>query len=621
MLDVGSSASAENGEDDLAIFVDRLAAAGSDESTAAAKAQVRGAIVAGYSPPGLRRLAEALAASVSELPPAPRRPVEDAGSVVGAMRSNPLVVLEEFDVDAVAATVAALLADGRRVVLTAPAPAPLAAVRNALPVEAAELAVDAFPALPPAELRELRRLLATSTPARRERPAQQFPAPAALPPCADVEAWGARAAHSQQGGPAAGMIPALLAELDPMRRDAVTSVAQCVGRSLSAMQAGGDIPWAWMLLSDLIYGRHKPVFDRMLEDTAQAVAALERSRQAPVAEVTGPLPPGAVDILRRYRDFLDAGGRSRAYFRSPAQREVQPVLRLVRVNGRVPETEAQVRRMIEHLELGQRLGRIDGGCAEIGIAPPRDESELVTLADTLLKVAAAARSVGALRHDVLFIAPSSPLSVPDVETAEEVARAILDYAEHGSADEARTRLGQMADHLAAAVTGNAAVEHLDAVAALRAGDARGYAAAVDALESARGEAYEEHRKIELLRRLGEGSPRLAAALSVPGEVTVPGHACFVAMDALLTTLPPPDSADVVLVLGAADLGVERLLLTAVAPRMIAVVGPGDDQESSPSLLSVLQRASALVIRGRTAAAGGRVVRMEPRPTSVPAAGT
>ena len=61
-----------------------------------------------------------------------------------------------------------------------------------------------------------------------------------------------------------------------------------------------------------------------------------------------------------------------------------------------------------------------------------------------------------------------------------------------------------------------------------------------------------------------------------------------------------------LVLGAAGLGVERLLLTAVAPRMVAVVGPGEQSDDSPTLLSVLRRASALVIRGG-GTGGGRVV--------------
>ena len=51
--------------------------------------------------------------------------------------------------------------------------------------------------------------------------------------------------------------------------------------------------------------------------------------------------------------------------------------------------------------------------------------------------------------------------------------------------------------------------------------------------------------------------------------------------------------------------------------MIAVVAPDDHPEGSPSLLSVLQRAAALVIRGRTTDVPGRVVQFNP---SVRAAG-
>ena len=94
-----------------------------------------------------------------------------------------------------------------------------------------------------------------------------------------------------------------------------------------------------------------------------------------------------------------------------------------------------------------------------------------------------------------------------------------------------------------------------------------------------------------------------------------GLVCLTSIEALLSAVPEADSADVILVLGAARLGVERLLLAAVAPRMIAVVAPGERPEGAPTLLSVLQRAAALVIRGR---AGGRarVVQMPASP-SVP----
>jgi hypothetical protein len=87
------------------------------------------------------------------------------------------------------------------------------------------------------------------------------------------------------------------------------------------------------------------------------------------------------------------------------------------------------------------------------------------------------------------------------------------------------------------------------------------------------------------------------------------------LEALLTALPEPDSADVVIVLGAHRLGVERLLLAAAAPRLIAVVPPGELPEAAPTALSVLQRAVAPVIRGR-GATGRNVVPIGSRSTPV-----
>ena len=601
MLDVGTANAPGEDDADLAVFVDRLAAAGADRVTSDARAQILRALAAGSTPPGLRRLAEALAASVSELPPPPRRP-EDA-SVVAAMRDNALVVLEDFDPAAAAGAVAALLADGRRVVVTAATPAELAAVRGALPAAAADRALTHLPGLPPAELRELRRLLATSTPERRARAGQELPPESALPPVAEVAELCARADQSGETRAGAWVVPALLAGLDAERLATVASVAHSAERSLSALQPRAEHEWEWRLLSELVYSRQLAAFDRIQEDTAHAVAAVGRAHQGPHVGFVDTPPPGAVQILRRYHDFLEAGGRTRAVFRSSAQREVQPVLDRARVGVRMPETEEDVRLVIEHLELVERRERIEAGCLELGLPAPRNEHELTALADVMVNVAAAARAVGALRHSVLFLAPDSPLSVPDVESAAEIAGAILDFADHGSAAEATGRLDAMAD----AVAGPGfptAPEHEQAVAALRARDANAYAAAFEALGAARRDGRDEALCVALLQRLAQGAPRLAAAWAalVDTDPAALGLASFVPAAPLLSALPQADTADVVLVLGAAGLGVERLLLTAVAPRMIAVVGPGEHTDP-PTLVSVLQRASALVIRGRSNVGG------------------
>ncbi|HVH24945.1 MAG TPA: hypothetical protein VNA11_21060 [Pseudonocardia sp.] len=588
---------------DLAVFVDRLAAAGSDRPTAAARVQIQRAIGEGSIPPGVRRLAEALAASVDRAP-APRRPAEAEDSVAAAMRSNNLVVLDDVDPGNLAETVDLLLADGKRVLVTGPDQQLAMRIRHELPARTAGRVLDRLPGLANGEMRELRSLLATSTPGRRARSGQELPTPADLPDPAQVAELCRQSTHAPDAGRGASLVPGLLAGLDPDRRGAVTAVAHLVNRSLTALPSVGECGWAWRLLSDLVLAQHRPVFEGLLEDSAQAMAAVDRGRDAAPVTFTVRPADNVLGVLRHYRDFLSSGGRCRTYFRTSVQREAQPVLAGIRVAGRVPTTLNEVIRVVDYLELGEWLRRVCTGCGELGLPSPRDDGELCRLHDVLLRVAAAVRSVSALRHDVLFLAEDSPLSVPDVDTAADVAVAVLDYELNGSAVDARRQLDSMADRLAACSPVLAvAPEHEQACTALRERDAEGYLAAVEALVAARREQRDETRRTTLLQRLGAVAPGLAsawAALAAHSPAAL-GMAVFRPMEELLAELPPPDSVDVLLVLGAAALGVEHLLLTAAAPRLIAAVGPGERPGPAPTLLSVLQRADALVIHGK---AGG-----------------
>ncbi len=613
-MDVGPVSVREHGcagedAEDLLVFVERLAAAGQGErATMVAREQIGRAIRAGTQPPGLRRLAEALAASVTDAPPAPRHPVDDPTSVVPAMQANALVVLDEAGPSVVAQAIAALVADGRRVLVTAETDDELAEVRSR--VSTGRVA-DALPGLPAAELRELRRLLATTTASARARVDQQLPPDEALPSVADVERLCAQADHAP-AVTAVSMIPTLLGGVEEERREAVTAIARCVVARLDALGSRREHGWEWELLGHLIHTRHRAAFDRTLEDTVQAAAIVAARRRSEPVTLVGAIPSEGVELLISYHRFLKGGGRARTYFRPSLQREVQPLLRLIRVGDREPAGETDLLRVLDHLELGERLLRIDAGCREMRIPTPRGPEHLADLAEGLGRVAAAARSVGALRHDVLFLAADSPLSVPDVGSAADVAAAILDYAEHGSADEAARRLAAVAAGLAAlAPVAATAPEHAMAVQALREHDAARYAAAVEAMGAARREQRDGARRAELLDRLRTSSPVLAQAWDSSPEhgSAAFGFVCFMHTGALLSAVPPPDSADVVVVVGAARLGVERLLLASVAPRMIATVDPAGEAETSPSLLSVLHRASALVIRGQAARTSGRVVRL------------
>lgn len=638
MLYVGLGASGAGTADDadLAVFVDRVAAAGSDRSTVRAKEGIQSAIAAGETPPGVRRLAEALAASVigRTAPDSPARPEpwsesadeaqDSAAAVVGAVGDASLVLLEDFDAPAVAAAVAALLADGRRVVVTAEQPAELGRLRAAMGPALTDRIVDDVPLLPPADIRELRCLLATSTPARRARGGQRLPPVGLLPPVDEVRRLSLLPTRpATVGTSATGMITEVLEQLDPARRDAVTSVARYVRRALDALPLPADSPWVWRLLADLTYQRHRAPFDQLREETVQAVVALERADTQPSVAVTGPLPGNALELLGRYAEYLAGGGRARVPMRRSApQREVAPVLRVLRVDGREPDDLGSVSRAIEYLELGERLSRIDRACIAIGIAAPRDEAELAALTGLLARVAAAARAVGALRHDVLFLAEGSPLAVPDLEATGQVAAAIVDYAERGGDLDATQQLDRLAGALRDAIPiAERCVEHENALRALAVRDAAAYAVAADALRSAARGRRDEERQLALLDRLAAVAPRLAGSWAelARTEPAALGFVCLQSVDALLDAPPPPDSADVVLVLGAERLGVERLLLTAVAPRLVAVVATGAAAEDASTLLGVLRRARAAVIRGpRRARPLARVVPMpSPRPAPSP----
>ncbi len=613
MLGIGPGVSDDKS---LLVVVDRLGAAGSDRVAARAHEQVRRAVLARVPLPGLRRLTANLAAvDAGELPPPPRHPADEPGSVVAAVRDNPLMILDDVEPAEVADAVAALVEDGRRVIVTADDTAALSAMCSMLPAAVTDRIVGALPALAPADVHRLRGLLATSTPARRARTAQQLPDLAAFPDADAVAQLCVTALRSS--APGVEVIADVLGELDADRRGAVSAIAQCVQRSLRVLSAHSE-PWIWDLLADLVVGRRRSEFDRLVLSTAQALSTIDDGRGDPPVRATGRLPEGSVDALVAYLDFLDTGGRSRSYFRSSVQRDVEPVLSLLRVGDHEPATADELRIVLTHFELGERLVAVDADCATLDLPTPQNPDELTALSQVLTDIGAAARSVAALRHDVLFLHPGSPVSVPDVASAEQFAAAVLDYDENGSPREAAERLDALADHLAALAPAQAtAPEHTRAVAALRARDPGDYAAAVDELVGAHLAQRDERRTGVLLAGLGSESLARAWTHGDTGPVRF-GLVWFAPTERLLTELPPPDRADVVVVLDAGRVGIDRALICAAAPRMLAVAGRGSRSGGS-TLLGLLSRASALVIRGRSPETPGRVVPLSAgaRPVPVP----
>ncbi|MEJ8281787.1 hypothetical protein [Pseudonocardia spirodelae] len=626
MLDVRVSGDTDT--DALVAFVERLAGAGRGGAavrTAAGRvtADVRG----GRIPAGLRTLSAALGS------PAAPRPEEDPAhpaTLLGVVAEEPFVVLSDSTPGELARALAELTGYGMRVLLTGAPAERVAAVHDALPVTVEGRVATSFPAMAVPELQRLRRLLARVGGDRDAGRGRRLPEAGTLPGPDDVAGCCERAARTVVGSETgeARVVPGLLRDLDADRRGAVTQVARCVLRSLEGLAQGADAERLRDVVGRLVHQGLRAEFEALQGHTARQRDDRARFAAGPRVEVLEPAEPGGDDVIRRYLDFLDAGGRTRSYFRPQEQKAADAHLRRFRVDGQGPQTHDHLAAVVNHLDLARRDDEIARLCAVLGLPIPRDAAELPALVATLDRVAATARSVGALRHDVLFLQQDSPVSVPDLAAAERVARAIVDYDEQGDPAEAADELERLAAACAGAVPdAERTPEHEAVVAALRAHDAAAYTAALEELDRARREVADHDELDRLLAELAATHPTLAETWAADAGRGVPGFGMVVTtpLDDVLAELPGSDTADLVVVLGAGAMQADGLLLTAAAPRMLAVVGDEPRAASSgTTLLEVLNQASARFLRGtgdRTAAtpAPEPAVPAVPPLSSVPAA--
>jgi hypothetical protein len=149
--------------------------------------------------------------------------------------------------------------------------------------------------------------------------------------------------------------------------------------------------------------------------------------------------------------------------------------------------------------------------------------------------------------------------------------------------------------------------------ALREMNVPDYARALADLTAARRQHRDQHRLLELTSRLRESAPDLAATwqdASAPAFTS--GTARFVPLPELLAGLPAADTADLVMLLDSDQLEAANLLVTASAPRLLAV-GAGFGRAGIPdyasgfsgrgeTVVSVLRRAGVPIVLGGDSAA-------------------
>ena len=211
------------------------------------------------------------------------------------------------------------------------------------------------------------------------------------------------------------------------------------------------------------------------------------------------------------------------------------------------------------------------------------------------------------------------MSVPDVAAAEQLAAAVLDYGEYGSPRQAAERLDahgrrRSPRSLPPQAT---APEHARAVDALRARDPVGYAEAIDELVGAHLAQRDEQRTADLLAGLGSDSLARAWTPTDDGPPVRFGPGLVHADRAAARRAAPAGP-------GGRRGGARRrpasgwtVRCSAPPPRGCWPWPPRGPGAGGTTLLSLLYRASALVIRGRSPETPGRVVALTPGARSVP----
>ncbi|MDQ4116551.1 MAG: hypothetical protein M3235_06255, partial [Actinomycetota bacterium] len=381
MLDVRLSDGLD--QESLVAFVDRLSASGDGrKAVEAARARITRDVRADEVPAGVRRLASSLH---TPMPPRPRPSSDEPETVVSLVPDEGLVVLSGAGDDEVAETVAGLVRRGYRTIVTATGAEMPDVVRRKLPDPVSARVVDRLQPIPGPDLRRLRRLLSTSTPARRARGRQYLPPSEKLPDPAEIAGCAERASRTIEGGRSTegSVLAELLRELDADRREAVTQVGRCVGRTVGALNESPHAAWLRPLASRLVHNHHRAEFDGLQVLAARQREAAEHLGTPAAVTEEEPPPANAATVLQDYLTFLESGGRTRTYFRSLAQREAQPVLRAFRVHGAVPRTADEVVAILRYLDVRDRQAEIVEVCHLLGVPVPEQPSHLDELIDAL----------------------------------------------------------------------------------------------------------------------------------------------------------------------------------------------------------------------------------------------
>ncbi|MDD7933920.1 AAA domain-containing protein [Actinomycetospora straminea] len=380
------------------------------------------------------------------------------------------------------------------------------------------------PPLSVAEFRTLRTLLATETPARRERARQVLPPPVELPPedhVADLAATVLRGLDATSGD--VGPLVAALGGLPPDAAAHLPGVSRRAADALAELDdTGDDAEWAHGVADAVLSGRAGHLWGRATDGLRAVDDLLEHDRRAGPAQVR---VDDAVDVaaaapvVERFAAFLADGGTTRRLFKPDEQKAVEPHLAGIRLQGADPATVSGASAIAHHLRILEITDRLAEGFGPLGRPLRRAEhramlvEQALTLRATCLAVGRVLTAAVAVRALLAALPPAERPRVDSLARLRVFATLTLDVDDHRAAELARGELDEVVERVEGGVPPERQAPELVAVLdALRRRDADAYTEAVAAVESAHAEARDQRRLDALADRLERAAPGVVALL-------------------------------------------------------------------------------------------------------------
>lgn len=388
------------------------------------------------------------------------------------------------------------------------------------------------PPLDHGELLELLELLRLPEAALDARAGQLIPGLDELPPVGFltdrlVEVRRAAAAVETHGSALSRRLAALgepeLTHLERLRRQAEKEMVAC-GLSVTGSPTRAA-EWVVRAVADRFAGRHAGLWGHLLE-VRDEPQRLQQRLQAQgvrfVLEVPEVTPAnlgtakGWLNVGHALLEHVQGGGKVRSLVRKKVQRDAQPLLEVVRVDGGVPTTADQLTAVLNHLgasvatvQLAQKWAisnvPVAGGSLPALLSELADNAEHLDRVEKLVTVHGAV--VDHFARCGLSIDVSTPALFVEVLEAVPAAR-----QQHVLREAEQQLVAFQADVRGLAGRPGACPELAGVLSSVTAGDPQAYGDALASLVAARHEQAAHRRLHELLTPIASAHPDLAAEI-------------------------------------------------------------------------------------------------------------